>query len=150
MSRHLTWIALASVLVLGAGPVGADEPADTREPVQRTEAEKAFALGQMRLFLATIAAIEEDLGAGDMDKVASDASARGKKGAAGLARPPSLAAKESDAWKAMIASTRGSFDTIADLAAAREPAAKINKALAGTMQNCIACHQTYRISADGR
>lgn len=47
----------------------------------------------------------------------------------------------------MIGSVRSGFDQIAEQAAA---AAKINKTLADTMRNCVACHQAYRISAEAR
>jgi cytochrome c556 len=128
----------------------ADETADTREPVQRTEAEKNFVLDQMRLFLTSIVGVEEGLGSDDMDQVAREAAARGRKANATLARPPALGAKESDAWKSMIGTVRSGFDQIAEEAMARAPAAKINKTLADTMTNCVACHQTYRISVDAR
>ena len=39
---------------------------------------------------------------------------------------------------------------IAEEAIARAPAAQINKTLADTMRNCVACHQTYRISVEAR
>ncbi|HLG83898.1 MAG TPA: hypothetical protein VKY22_23035 [Bradyrhizobium sp.] len=139
---------LFSVALMPRGT--ADEMADTRESVQRTEAEKNFVLDQMRLFLTSIEGVEEGLGSGDMDKVAREAAARGRKANAALVRPPALAAKESDAWKSMIGSVRSGFDQIAEQAIARAPVATINKTLADTMTNCIACHQTYRISIEAR
>ena len=136
------------VVLMSQGTAG--ETADTRESVQRTEAERNFVLDQMRLFLTSIAEVEEGLGSGDMDQVAREAAARGRKANAGLARPPALSAKESDAWKSMIGSVRSGFDQIAAEAIARAPTAKINKTLGDTMINCVACHQTYRISVEAR
>jgi hypothetical protein len=104
----------------------------------------------MRLFLTSIVEVEEGLGSGDLGLVAREAAARGRKANAALARPPTLSAKESDAWKSMIGSVRTGFDQIAEEAIAGAPAAKINKTLADTMRNCVACHQTYRISAELR
>lgn len=152
MRQQLGSIAIAQILLFCgfAFPVGAGEWTDTREPVQRTEAEKAFVLDQMRLFLTSIAEIEEGLGSGDMDQVKREAAARGRKANATLARPASLATKESDAWKMMIGSTRSGFDQIAEQATARVPVAAINKTIAETMQNCIACHQAYRISVEAK
>jgi hypothetical protein len=141
-------IALSALLGAIASPAGAGETTDTREPVQRTDTEKAFVLDQMRLLLASIVEVEEGLGSGDLDLVAREAAARGRKANVALARPPGLAAKESDAWKSMFGSVRSGFDQIAEQATARAPAAKINKTLADTMRNCVACHQTYRISAE--
>lgn len=142
-------IQLIAVAVLMSGAT-ADETVDRREPALRTEAEQAFVLDQMRLFLSSIARIEDGLGSGDMDRVAREAAARGRKANVGLARPPGLAAKETEAWTAMFKSVRGGFDQIADQASAHAPAATINKMLADTMANCVACHQTYRISVEGR
>ncbi|WP_249131629.1 MULTISPECIES: hypothetical protein [unclassified Bradyrhizobium] len=152
MRYRIAPIVIAVLALLGAiaCPAGAEQPTDTREPVQRTDAEKAFVLEQMRLFLATVVEVEEGLGSGDLDLVAREAAARGRKANAALVRPPTLAAKESDAWKAMIGSVRSGFDQIAEQAAARAPAAKINKTLADTMRNCVACHQAYRISPEAR
>ena len=138
-------VALCALFGADASPSGAGEVADSREPVQRTDTEKAFVLEQMRLLLSSIVVIGEGLGSNDMDVVAREAAARGRKANATLARPATLSAKESEAWKSMFVSVRGGFDQIAEQATARAPAAQINKTLADTMRNCVACHQTYRI-----
>jgi cytochrome c556 len=148
MRRHLALIVIAQFMVLGLLAARAEDLTDRREPAQRTEAEKDFVLDQMRLFLTSIVGIEDGLGSGDMDRVAREAAARGRKANVTLARPPALAAKESEAWKAMFASTRGGFDKISEQAAAHAPAAEINGTLADTMRNCVACHQTYRIAVE--
>jgi cytochrome c556 len=152
MRQRLPLIVIIQCLLIGAlmSPGAAGETADTREPVQRTEAEKTFVLDQMRLFLASIAEVEEALGSGDMDKVAREAAARGRKANVTLARPSTLASKESEAWKIMMGSTRSGFDRIAEEAAAHASPANINKIVADTMRNCVACHQTYRISVEAR
>jgi len=138
-------VVLCALFGADASPSGAGETADGREPAPRTDTEKAFVLDQMRLLLASIVEIEEGFGSNDMDLVARAAGARGRKANVTLARPATLAAKESEAWKAMFVSVRGGFDQIAEQATARAPAAQINKTLADTMRNCVACHQTYRI-----
>jgi hypothetical protein len=152
MRAQFALIAMLPFLLLAApvSPGVAEEATDTREPAPRTDAEKAFVLEQMRLFLASITEIENALGSGDMDQVAREAAARGRKANVTLARPPSLATKESEAWRMMMGSARTGFDQIAEQAAARAPAAQINKTLADTMLNCVACHQAYRITVDAR
>jgi cytochrome c556 len=45
----------------------------------------------------------------------------------------------------MFLSVRNGFDAVADQARANAPTATINRSLADTMRNCVACHQTYRI-----
>lgn len=151
--RHAVVFAFAmACLVVGlmASISHAGEMVDTREEAPRTEVEKAFILDQMRLLLNAIMEIEEGLGTGDMDLVAREAAARGRRANVILARPPSLAAKESEAWKSMFLSVRNGFDAVADLARDRAPAASINKTLADTLRNCVACHQTYRIVETAR
>ena len=145
MRRRMPLIVACLLVVGSAGSAISAETTDTREAVQRTEQEKAFILDQMRLLLSSIVEVEDGLGSSDMDQVAREAAARGRKANANLARPQGLAAKESDAWKAMFASVRTGFDTIADKAKAGAPSLEINKMLADTMRNCVACHQTYRI-----
>jgi cytochrome c556 len=142
---------LTSLLLLcSAVPTqAADEKSDTRAPVQRTDEEKTFVLEQMRLFLTSIARVEQGLGAGDMEQVAREAAARGRQANATLARPPALAAKESADWKAMIGAVRDGFDRIAAQAAAHDPVENINATIGATMSQCIACHQSYRIAAGG-
>ncbi|RTL50386.1 MAG: hypothetical protein EKK40_13490 [Bradyrhizobiaceae bacterium] len=145
-----SYSAIAACLFLGAlvTPVIAGETSDTRELIQRTDAEKAFILEQMRLLLGSIAEVEDALGSGDMNKVADEAAARGRKANINLPRPPGLSAKESDGWKSMFQSVRGGFDLIAEKAKVHAPAAEINKTLADTMRNCVACHETYRITVE--
>ena len=147
MHHAVAFTFAITCLVLGAltSSGRAGDIVDTREQVFRTEAEKAFVFDQMRLLLNSITEIEEGLGTSDMDLVAREAAARGRKANMTLTRPPSLAAKESEAWKSMFLSVRNGFDAVADQAKDHVPAATINKTLADTMHNCVACHQTYRI-----
>ena len=49
-------------MFLGLLEARAEDLTDTREPAQRTEAEKNFILDQMRLFLTSIVGIAEGLG----------------------------------------------------------------------------------------
>ena len=121
------------VVVVLMSRATADETADTREAVQRTQAEKDFVLDQMRLFLTSIVGVEEGLGSDDMDQIAREAAARGRKANAALARPPALAPRKATPGS-MIGSVRSGFDQMADEAIARVPAAKINETLADTMR----------------
>lgn len=152
MRRQIALTSLLVVLSLNivASSSSAGDVIDAREAAPRTEVEKAFILDQMRLLLASVVEIEHGLGTGDMSLVAREAAARGRKANATLARPPTLSVKESDTWKAMFASVRGGFDQVADMANAHAPAAQINQTLADTMRNCVACHQTYRITSETR
>ena len=44
-----------------------------------------------------------------------------------------------------MGNVRGGFDTIATSAAAGQPVPRVLGEVAAMMQNCVACHRTYRI-----
>ncbi len=138
-------IGLALMGAAAAGSAAQGDWVDTREPTARSAEEQAFVLDQMRLFLASIAEIQEDLAKGDMAKVAADAAPRGAKLSAKIVKPPHLAEKESEVWRQLMKSARLGFDEIADKAGAGAGKDETLALLGKTMTNCVACHQTYRI-----
>jgi cytochrome c556 len=137
--------ALSLLASLAAAPARPENALDPREPAIRTSEERTFIFGQMRLFLETIAALQDDLAQGDMAKVSADAARRGAKEFSKALKPPGLLEKETDAWKQLGRSMRLGFDEIADKAKAGASREDILATIAATMQNCVACHQTYRI-----
>jgi hypothetical protein len=134
----------AGLFLLGVAGVDA-QGFDQRQAVERTSEEQTFVLGQMRLFLSTIAELQDDLARGDLAQAALHAAERGVKQSANLARPASLAAKETDEWKQLIRATRLGFDDIAVKAAAGGSRDESLGLLAWTMRNCVACHESYHI-----
>ena len=121
---------------------------DTREPAVRTEAERAFILGQMRLFLQSTQAIMVALGKNDLKTVEVEAAARGRKGTPASAIPPSMKAKETPAWTAMMGGARAGFDDISTAAHEGAPPSELIGMLGSTMSNCVGCHQSYRLTLD--
>ena len=142
MKRVGRWI-VAGVLV--ASPCMA---LDAREPAVRTEAERAFILGQMRLFLQSTQTITVALGKNDLKTVEDEAAARGRKGTPVSAIPPGMKAKETPAWTAMMAGTRAGFDDIARAAHEGVPSSELIGMLGAAMSNCVACHQSYRLATE--
>ena len=142
MKRGGGWIV---AVVLFASPCVAQ---DTREPAVRTEVERAFILGQMRLFLQSTQAITVALGKADLKTVESEAAARGRKGTPVSAIPPGMKAKETPAWTAMMAGARAGFDDIARAAHEGAAPSELIGMLGDTMGNCVACHQNYRIAIE--
>ena len=134
-------VVFMSLLIL-AGPVAAQ---DAREPVARTQAERNFILGQMRLFLGSVQAISSALARNDLKTVAAEATARGRRGTPLSEVPPGLKAKETPAWGALMGGVRAGFDKMADAAAEDAPPAQIMGMMGEAMQNCVACHHTYRL-----
>lgn len=142
MKRVAGWIVAG---VLAVSPCMAQ---DTREPAVRTEAERAFILGQMRLFLQSTQAITVALSRNDLKTVEDEAAARGRKGTPASAIPPGMKAKETPAWTAMMGGARAGFDEIARAAREGAPVSGLIGMLGDTMSNCVACHQNYRLATE--
>ncbi len=141
--RHVARWIVAGVLFVS--PCMAQ---DAREPAVRTEAERAFILGQMRLFLQSTQAITVALGKNDLKTVQDEAAARGRKGTPVSAIPPGMKAKETPAWTAMMAGARAGFDDIAGAAHEGARPSELIGMLGDTMSNCVACHQSYRLATE--
>lgn len=137
--------ALIAVSILLAGPSLAQ---DARTPAARTDAERVFILGQMRLFLQSTQVITAALATDDLKTVATEAAARGRKGTPLSSIPPGMKAKETPAWTAMMGGARGGFDDLADAARAGAPPIRLVGMLGETMRNCVACHETYRLTTE--
>lgn len=118
---------------------------DTREPAYRTPAERAFILGQMRLFLGSVQAIASDLAAADMKAVAQEAASRGRGANPLSGMPPGMKAKETSAWGSMMGGARAGFDGMAQAASSGAPVGQVTGMLGETMKNCVACHGAYRL-----
>lgn len=135
-------MGLIAVGILLAAPCIAD---DARMPAVRTEAERAFILGQMRLFLQSTQAITAALARDDRETVATEATARGRTGTPLSEIPPAMKAKETPEWTAIMGRTRAGFDDLAKAARDGADSHALLGKLGETMSNCVACHQTYRL-----
>ena len=62
--------------------------------------------------------------------------------------PPSMKAKETPAWTAMMGGARAGFDDIARVAHEGAPPSELIGMLGETMRNCVACHQSYRLATE--
>ena len=142
MMRITGWI------VAGVWVVSPCMAQDAREPAFRTEGERAFILGQMRLFLQSTQAITVALGKGDLKTVEGEAAARGRKGTPASSIPPGMKAKETPAWGAMMGGARAGFDDLAKAAHEGAPPTELIGMLGETMGNCVACHQNYRLAPE--
>lgn len=138
------WIA-AAALLLSPLLVSPSAAQDAREPAVRTEAERAFILSQMRLFLQSTQAITSALAKDDLKIVIEEATARGRKGTPLSEIPPGMKAKETPAWTAMMGGARAGFDDISKAAQDGVPPIALVGMLGETMRNCVACHQSYRL-----
>jgi len=146
------WIAIGilSVILIAIGfkfvVLGNTSQADDgRTAVLLEPAERQAVLGEMRVLLETTQVIVEALA--DDDLVAVDKAARSVGGAAISTMDFTLKAKLPLDFKKLGFATHYAFDDIADMAKAAKPAKEIQKKLAATMNNCIACHATYQLPA---
>jgi hypothetical protein len=147
--RLLPFFATAALLLASSG--GLTDPAlpqteDTLQPAAFNAVERAYILGQMRLFLESIQAINEGLAADHLEDVAEAAAARGlKRNADDPNFPKSINFHASPLWKQLGGGVRRGFDELSDAAKNGAPKEKQLGILAETMKNCVACHQTYRL-----
>ncbi len=139
------WKSIRLAIVAMPMIVGTVCAQDAREAAVRTPAERAFILNQMRLFLSSVQTIAAALPEGDIKTIVTEATARGRRGTPVGDIPPTMRAKETPAWTALMSGARQGFDGIAEAASAGAPPIRIVGMLGDTMHNCVACHQSFRL-----
>jgi cytochrome c556 len=136
----------AAILLLASSGSFADSTEDTREPAAFNAVERAYILGQMRLFVESIQVITAGLASDHMNDVAEAAAARGmRRNANDPSYPKSINTHATPLWKQMGSGVRRGFDELADAAQNGAPKEKQLAILAETMKNCVACHEIYRL-----
>lgn len=118
---------------------------DLRQVVPLTDAEKAVMATEMRQMLASVQGVADGLARGDMAAVSAAASKSGMVMMEQL--PMQIRMKFPEAFSQMAMASHQSFDQIAKDAKTAKQAAPLLKQLADGVQNCIACHATYRFAA---
>ncbi|TLS67042.1 hypothetical protein FEF65_08830 [Mariprofundus erugo] len=146
------WIAigvLSALLVGGALKVivlgSTEKVADERTVVLLEPAERQAVLGEMRVLLETTQVIVEALAREDLAAV--EAAARPIGSAAIATVDFRLRAKLPLEFKQLGFGTHYAFDDIANMAKEGAQAREIQKKLAETMQNCVACHASFQLPA---
>jgi len=118
---------------------------DGRAAIQLTAGERDLVLLEMRTFLTSLQQITQGLSAKDMKLVAESAKKVGA--AAQRSVPASLIGKLPLAFKTLGFDTHGKFDALAlDAEQLGDPAHTLSQ-VSALMQNCVACHATYRMDA---
>ncbi|HKI62451.1 MAG TPA: hypothetical protein VKA31_09180 [Mariprofundaceae bacterium] len=144
------WIAiglLISLLAAGAFKVivlgNTGKADDGRTAVLLEPAERQAVLGEMRLLLETTQAIVEALA--DDDLAAVEKAARPVGSAAIATVDFSLRAKLPLQFKELGFGTHYAFDDIANMAKDGKPVKAIQRKMAETMNNCLACHMAFQL-----
>ncbi|WP_038247265.1 cytochrome c [Ghiorsea bivora] len=151
MSKKVLWFVIvlllavivgfaAKFMVLGSTQEGTAE--DSRTVVVLNSVERAAVLSEMRALLEATQLVVEGLTERDMKQVAEAASAVGMQATSTM--DVRLMAKLPLNFKRLGMSTHKAFDEIAALAQTGD-ASKVQRKLAETMNNCVACHASFQI-----
>ena len=118
---------------------------DNRLAIQLTAGEKDLVLAEMRAFLASVQQITQGVSSKDMQLIASSARTVGLAAQQGV--PGSLMGKLPLSFKKLGRDTHAQFDLLALDAEQLEDEEHSLSQLGALMQNCVACHATYRLEA---
>ncbi len=144
----LSWILVAVLFIIVAMfgykfTVGNVQPSDdNRQAVMLTKDERNTLLLEMRVWLQNSQAILAAASEKDFDTVIKYAKASGMGAEAGV--PGSLFRKIPLGMKSLGFDTRKKFDDIAADAEKSRDSNRVVAKLSVAMNNCIACHGTYR------
>ena len=117
---------------------------DSRQIIQLTDAERAIVVADMRQMLASIQAITDGLAIGNMQSIVKAASQSGESMMGEL--PTQIRMKFPESFGQMGLASHKAFDRIAQEAKTSKNPTSVLKKLAAGIQNCVACHATYRFS----
>ncbi|MDX8407329.1 MAG: hypothetical protein R8L58_02975 [Mariprofundaceae bacterium] len=124
--------------------LGSTAPADDgRTGVLLESGERDLVLSEMRQLLAATQQISEGLADADMQQIVEAATAVGMQATSTM--DVRLKARLPLAFKQLGFATHQAFDDIASMARERAEPRAIQKKLAQTMNNCLACHAAYQI-----
>jgi len=115
---------------------------DSRQNIPLTEAERTIVMAQMRQMLASVQGVTDGLSRGDLQAVVDAAS---KSGMAMMKSLPSqIRMKFPSGFAQMGMASHQTFDRIARETKSIKDPAPVLRQLSVAVQNCIACHATYR------
>ena len=146
--RCLTTISLLLLIIAGGAykfifQGSTEEHADQRITILLTEDERALVLTEMRAFLQSVQQISQGVSEDDLELVATSARKSGK--AAQSEVPGTLVGKLPLQFKKWGRDTHMKFDQLALDAEDLEDGSHSLEQLSTLMQNCVTCHETYRI-----
>lgn len=120
--------------------------ADGRTAIVLAPGERALILAEMRAFVESIQQVTDGLAREDMETVVRAARKSGR--AAQQQVPAPLMGKLPLAFKQLGLDTHQQFDQLAlDAEQLGDPAHSLQQ-LGRLMQNCVACHATYRLETE--
>ena len=139
---HLLTVVLVTTLCMPAS-----RAADPRQAIVLDESEQAFVLNEMRQYVVSLQRILTAL-AND-DPIALGQAARTMGMQAMRDAPSTLMGKLPMEFRRLGMPTHKAFDEIADAAESGEDTRAILGRLGTVLNNCVACHASYRLSPAG-
>ena len=149
MSKTCNGIIILLLLIIAGGVFkfifqGSTSPStDGRSSIHLTADERDLVLAEMRAFLSSVQKITQGVAEDNMQMVAEYARQVGR--AAQGEVPGTLVGKLPLAFKKMGRDTHAKFDQLAMDADDLGDGSYTLTQLSNLMQNCVACHETYRI-----
>ena len=143
------WAIIAVLLILVAGMgyrfvAGSVAPSeDGRTSVVLDKDERNLILDEMREFLVSVQSISQAITENDIENVIVLGTKAGMAAEEGT--PGSIFRKIPLAMKTLGFDTRKKFDEIATAAKEQKDPIVLRKQLDALMNNCIACHATFRL-----
>lgn len=136
------------LIPMAGGNMGKSMPekvTDSRQIVPLTEEERSIVAAEMRQMLASVQGVTDGLSRGDMQTVIEAAS---KSGMVMMQELPSqIRMKFPAPFAQMGMASHKAFDQIARETKTIKDPAPVLRQLSVAMQNCIACHASYRFAA---
>ncbi|MBE9516351.1 MAG: hypothetical protein IME93_05185 [Proteobacteria bacterium] len=149
------WIVVSLLLLIIAGGAykfliqgAVEQSSDGRMAIKLNEAERNLVLEEMRGFLASTQQIVAAANKKDIKQIIKSARAVGK--AAQAAVPGSLMGKLPMEFKKLGFDTHTKFDLLAMNVEELEDEGQAMTQLAELLQNCVACHASYRIDLESK
>ena len=146
------WTVVVILLIVLLGTVykfviegSTQQSTDNRLAIQLTPGEKDLVLAEMRAFLASVQQVIHGVSTKDMKLIAVSARTVGRAAQQGV--PGSLMGKLPLEFKQLGLDTHEKFDLLALDAEQLEDENHSLAQLGSLMQNCVACHATYRLEA---
>lgn len=143
MFLHFKKTLLLSLISVGLTSSSQVIANDQPSVLTLTADERDHVKNEMRGFLESVQAILDGISRDDMKAVSAAASQSGFAGQGGA--PATLRAKLPMAFKQLGMGTHKAFDQLAMDAEAMEDGEQVIKQLGKLMENCVACHRSFRI-----
>ncbi len=137
-------LAALATAAFTSSATASNKNSDERQALLLTTAERALVLTEMRLFLASVQAIVEGVSKDNLPLIIKAARKVGAQAQPEM--PASLTQKLPLGFKKLGHDTHKKFDMLAlDAEQLGDPQYSLQQ-LSKLMNNCVACHATYKIS----